>query len=181
MIIVVKDKEKVYLAQTIIDMENYNFDFDTHIHKNNSCLWKMKNHKNCIVAVPYSDLFSDLIRHNTDIFEENIDIENLIQKTIPKLTKLAKAYKCYSKTNEFPHPFIVAQNEKAYIIYATGFVCEIDDFEVMSNKWRDLCYGSLSQSKGMPALSRIKKAVNDFSAIQYQKPTKFLLIDTKME
>ena len=133
-----------------------------------------------MIAVDGSGIFADLIRYNPYIFDENIDIDNLIQKTIPKLTKLAKEYKCYTKTNEFPHSFVVAQKEKAYTITNNGFVYEIEDFDVLGIN-RDICFGSLCQSKGMPALNRIKKAVKDLSAIQYQNTTKFMLIDTKMK
>lgn len=180
MFLIVKDKDRVYMALTVVEANINNFDFETHYTKNNALLFKLKSHKNCIVGQDAHNMLSDIIKFNPDIFDSDIDMDNLVQNTIPKLKEFAKNYKCFeNNNNEFRRKVFVAQNDKAFMINYNGYVQEIENFEVIGDYGRDICFGSFEQTKDLPAMDRIKKAVNDFSRVNCEKPCDFVVIDTK--
>ena len=180
MFIIAKDRDRVYMALTVAERGCNNFDFETHYTKSNALLFKLKKHKHCIVGQDAHNMLSDIVKFNPDIFDSNIDMDNLVQNSIPKLKDFSKSYKCFeSSNNEFRKKVFVAQNDKAYVISYNGYVQEIENFEVIGDYGHDICFGSFETTKDLPAMDRIKKAVSDFSKVNCEKPCDFVVIDTK--
>ena len=180
MIIVAKDKDRVYMAQMLFSPYGDNYDYETHYSKNNALLFKLKNHKNFIVGQSGNNMLADIMRYNPSIFDKEIDVDNLVQNAVPKLKSFAKNYKCFcSSDNTFLNKIFVAQNDRAYVISYNGFVQEIEEFDVVCSDGIDICFGSLERTKGLPIMERIKTAIIDYSFSNCTKPIGFIVMDTK--
>lgn len=179
MLAVIKDKDRVYMALTAIEMYHNNIDFQTHYSKNNAIIFKLKNHKNCIIGMDSHNPLIDLIKFNPDIFEKKIDVDNLVQQTLPKLKELARNHKCLEKDSDFRKRIYIAQDVKVYVIEYNGYVQEIEHYEAIGDYSREMCYASFYSTENMSALDRIKIAVNEHSKINCLRPLNYFLIDTK--
>ena len=176
MIVVLKENNKVYIAQPFLSLKHTEMADDDLINSNNLPLWKIDN-TNIVGATDGNMLFNDLIKYSPDLFPETLTLNELILNVVPKIKQLAKENLLLNDEDELPCSFVLAQNDNAFIISQTGFVEMVENVSALG-WYGDVIKGSIVKNKNSNTC-KIKQCFKDARYSLGMEINKYVIINTK--
>lgn len=166
MIIGIKDEGKVTLAYSLMD-ELTTLNTCDMLNEVNAGVWKVKRNPHTIMGCMFPSAESDAYRYENELFAGKIDFDTLCLDIVPAMEEFAKDKDYIGDEKDGFENLLIAQDDRLYRITSEHIVVEIDDYVVLSYSGEDMAKVVLHQTRGEPAIDRIKKTL-EFIAAQRQ-------------
>ena len=177
MIIYIKENNVNYIACS----ESGALSFTTYEDKicpDNLAMWKVKNRKRVYAGFGKLNRVSDILRYDSHLFAKQVNYENLINYTVPRMRDILQHFNCLKKDKYWENELLVISEDKAFLITQNLFVRELGDFcAVGSNE--GFFMGALEVTKNMPVAERIKDIVASINQLEDLNYFPITMINTK--
>lgn len=155
MLIVIKEKNRVYMATTAYDLK-YGLSRKDTLHEENLPLWRAKNIPGCLMATSRCDMMGvDLLRYGDLHLRAALTPNNLIKKIVPAIHDQLEKFDQLDDKERNRFCIFLAKKDKAFFL--SKIFCYIEVEESMAfGAFDDIARGALLSTKGLPPLERIK-------------------------
>ncbi|MDD7158447.1 MAG: hypothetical protein PUH99_05600 [Firmicutes bacterium] len=157
MLIAIKDKGTVYIAQNVSDAIADVVEDDLVLDENVP-IWKIKGSRHCYAACRSAFMSADVLRNRQDLFGGINTADDILTKTIPGIRAALKEKELIDKDQYWNNMLIIVKNDEIYQIDSFFVMNGIDDF-VVCGRGSDFITGGLEWEKDLPLEERIKKVV----------------------
>ena len=176
MLIALKADSKVYLAYNLKDLSVNDFDSRDFLLEDNIPLWKVKN--GCIMGFDGDYDEADILRYDERIFTGEINLYNLFERILPKMTEKLSAFKKLNSKGSMQGDYVIAQGRRGYYIYGAGEAEELEDYFCLGNGYQK-AQAALDMTEGQSVTDRIKFAYETDEAAENIPAYPIAIIDTK--
>jgi hypothetical protein len=156
MIIVIKEKDKVYFAigawgtSDCLSMQDA-------LHEDNLPIWRVQGVPKCLMAVTgTSALGYDLLRYKDFGLRAALTPTNLITKIVPTMKNTLVEFEQLDKDGDNWGSILIAKGGKAYHLSCDFTYEEIEESLALGRE-STVGRGALRLTRGMPAIERIRK------------------------
>lgn len=156
MIIALKDKDSVYVAASIEGTYTA-FHVDDILSQDNLKLWRsFFDDKTLIASLSAGSPGVDNVRYTDfDALKKPLNNDIIIREFIPAL-KDVFTQRNILDSGELWHDFLIARDDRAFVITPKFEVCEVEDFEAVGRSdSEDVAFGYLQMSKEFDPIDRI--------------------------
>ena len=180
MIIVLKDKDSVYIASSI-ECSYSDVHMDDIINEENLKMWRPEGKDGCIMAFPTSSApCIDTLRYeDIEALNKPLTSSVIIREINPYLKELFDKQHMLDGEDMWTD-IVIAKDDKAYYITSTFTVCDIEDFDsVGSRSSEDIAYGFLAMNRELDPIDRIAGAFRAIEAGDASKHFPVVVMNTK--
>ena len=180
MVIVLKDKDSVYVAASVESTYT-----DTHvddiINEENLKMWRPEGKEGCIMActTPHAPGIDVLRYEDIEALNRPLTSSVVIREINPYLKELfAKQHMLDGE--EMWSNIVIAKDDKAFCITPNFTVCDIEDFGSIGNRSsEDIAYGFLAMNCDLAPIDRIAGAFRTIEAGDASKHFPIVVMNTK--
>lgn len=176
MLIGVKDKRKVVLAYSACDIFNPVAPDDLRGPENIG-LWRVIGNRHTVMGCGRPTAESDMIRYEPAVFRGELSYDRLLCDAVPAMEELAADKEYIGDDDGRYEEFLIAQNDRLFMITFEHLVREIDDYAAISPD-TELIKSVLHATEGEPALDRLRKAFDAVTREYRCKCYPITVIDT---
>lgn len=180
MIIVLKDKDSVYIAASV-ECTYTNTHVEDIINEENLKMWRPEGKDGCIMAcvTPHAPGIDVLRYENIEALNRPLTSSVVIREINPYLKELfAKQHMLDGE--EMWSNIVIAKDDKAFYITPNFTVCDIEDFDSIGNRSsEDIAYGFLAMNRELDPIDRIVGAFRTVEEGDVNKHFPIVIMNTK--
>lgn len=180
MLLVLKEKNNVYLAQTLASLPHVEMSANDLISSNNLPAWRVENNPNTIVMGSACPLLLDTLRYTQKLFKGKLTLNIVVTRILPEIKRICEELKIIDHKGKLPCSVVIAQNSNVYVIEKSGLVIDVETLHAIG-WYDDVIKGSLIKNKNLPAEERLNKAFQESYLTLGGYENKYFYMDTQSQ
>lgn len=161
MLIAIKDKGTVYIAQNLseymIDTASSDLVLDENIP-----FWKIDHSSYCYCACRSPGQSTDILSQEPDLFRNCQNAKDILKNGIPYMRRLLSERQLIDKDGCWYNTLVLVMNGKIYCIDAFFVLIEIDDL-IVNGRGNEFITGGLEWEADQPIEERIRRVVRSYN------------------